>query len=44
MPRYPIVAKSRQTLLDLATPDSASQPEAVPQIFYDTRPTRPPRP
>lgn len=37
MPRYPIVPKSRQTLLDLATPDTASQPEAVPQTFYDTQ-------
>ena len=37
MPRWPIVAKRRQTLLDLATPDTAGQPEVVPAIYYDTQ-------
>ena len=35
MPRYLIKAKTRQRLLDLATPDSSGQPEALPWALYD---------
>lgn len=38
MPRYPIVPKDRKTLLNIATPDTANQPEAIPHIAYDTQP------
>jgi len=37
MPRYLIKAKTRQRLLNLATPDSAGQPEALPWVLYDTQ-------
>jgi len=37
MPRFPIVPKRRQTLLDLATPDTAGQPEVIPATYYDTQ-------
>lgn len=37
MPRWPIVPKKRDTLYNIATPDSAAQPEAIGWALYDTQ-------
>lgn len=38
MPRYPIEPKTRTELLNIATPDTANQPECLPYELYDTQP------
>jgi len=37
MPRFPIHAKTKAQLLDITTPDSASQPECLPWMLYDSQ-------
>ena len=37
MPRYPIEPKDRTTLLNVATPDTANQPECLPWELWDTQ-------
>ena len=37
MPRYPITPKSRVDLLNIATPDTANQPECLPWELWDTQ-------
>lgn len=37
MPRFPIVPKQRNTLYNIATPESAAQPECIGWQLYDTQ-------